>query len=85
MQQLFIDEAGRVLIPAEVREQLGLSPTVALQLTVENGRIVLAPPGIEPRMHRINGVLVVDTELLADPDHVLNEVREERVRKLSGL
>jgi len=41
-----IDKYGRVLIPKEVREKMGLKPGTTLDLIVRNNEIVLRPRDI---------------------------------------
>ena len=38
-----IDELGRVVLPLEVRKELGLPAGSGVEVTVENGRIILEP------------------------------------------
>ena len=54
-----IDRAGRVVIPAEVRERLGLTPGTVLNLVVEgfSVRLMRAVPG--PELSERGGRLVV--------------------------
>jgi AbrB family looped-hinge helix DNA binding protein len=47
-----IDKAGRVVIPAGVRERLGLLPGTALDITVEDAWIRLAVAAPPPRLVR---------------------------------
>ena len=41
-----IDRAGRVVIPKDQRERVGLTDKV--EITIENDRIVIAPPAVTP-------------------------------------
>ena len=42
--ELKLDEKGRVMIPREVREALGIKPGESLRLTVEGDKMVLTRP-----------------------------------------
>lgn len=53
-----IDRAGRVVIPAPVRERLGLRPGTRLDLSVEDGGVRLAPTASPPELVTRNGRLV---------------------------
>ncbi len=45
-----LDKQGRVLIPAEIREQLGLEPGGTLLMRVEGERLILWTPAAGWRM-----------------------------------
>jgi len=53
-----IDKAGRVVIPAAVRERLGLQPGTPLELSVEDAGIRLTPSAQPPALVRKGGRLV---------------------------
>jgi len=53
-----IDRAGRVVIPALVRERLGLRPGTRLDLSVEDGGVRLAPTASPPQLVTRHGRLV---------------------------
>ncbi|UFP96116.1 AbrB/MazE/SpoVT family DNA-binding domain-containing protein [Gloeobacter morelensis] len=84
MDTLTLDRFGRILIPKKVRDQLGLSAADKLDLEVRDGVILLAPIQQEPKVYYKGGVLVVDSEPIGDLTAVIQELREERIRKLGG-
>ncbi len=53
-----IDKAGRVVIPAAVRERLGLRAGTTLELSVEDAAIRLAPAAPRPEIVKRRGRLV---------------------------
>jgi AbrB family looped-hinge helix DNA binding protein len=53
-----IDKAGRLVIPAAIREKLGLKPGTELDLIVEDGSVRLARRVPGPRLVRRGGRLV---------------------------
>jgi AbrB family looped-hinge helix DNA binding protein len=53
-----IDKAGRVVIPAAVRERLGLRAGTPLDLSVEDAAIRLVPAAPRPELVRRRGRLV---------------------------
>jgi AbrB family looped-hinge helix DNA binding protein len=53
-----IDKAGRVVIPASIRERLGLRPGTPLEVDVEQGTIRLAPAVAPPKLVRKGARLV---------------------------
>ena len=78
-----IDKAGRVVIPAIVRERLGLVPGTPLTVTADDGVVTLSPAVPPPRLVRRHGRLVarpvVDRRLLPKID-VAKLIEEERNR-----
>ncbi|MEM2123099.1 MAG: AbrB/MazE/SpoVT family DNA-binding domain-containing protein [Candidatus Bathyarchaeia archaeon] len=67
-----IDRYGRVLIPKEVRERLGLEPNTALELIVKGGEIVLRPRSmdLEGRIDELSEYLMREV-----PEAFVNEPR----------
>jgi AbrB family looped-hinge helix DNA binding protein len=53
-----IDKAGRIVIPAGVRERLGLRAGTPLELSVEDAAIRLAPAAAPPQLVKRRGRLV---------------------------
>ena len=53
-----IDKAGRVVIPASVRERAGLTPGTTLELSVDEFGIRLERVADGPRIVRVSGRLV---------------------------
>jgi AbrB family looped-hinge helix DNA binding protein len=53
-----IDKAGRVVIPASIRQRLGLRPGTPLEVTVEDASIRLAPTASPPQLVKRRGRLV---------------------------
>lgn len=78
-----IDKAGRVVIPAIVRERLGLVPGTPLTVTADDGAVTLAPVVTPPRLVARRGWLVArpvgDRRKLPKID-VAKLIEEERNR-----
>jgi AbrB family looped-hinge helix DNA binding protein len=53
-----IDKAGRVVIPASIRERAGLMPGAALEITVDDTGIRLQRVAARPRLVRVGRRLV---------------------------
>lgn len=53
-----IDKAGRVVIPAAVRERAGLRPGTVLEITVDELGVRLEPRAPGPRLVRVGRRLV---------------------------
>lgn len=78
-----IDKAGRVVIPKQVRDELGLVAGTELNLEQEGDKLTLATLPRKSRMYRKNGVLVFRGEgtlTVEDVNRVVEEMREERHR-----
>ncbi|RLI09082.1 hypothetical protein DRO42_05190 [Candidatus Bathyarchaeota archaeon] len=44
MEEVTVDDRGRILIPKEIRDRLGLKPGSGARLEVERGRLIITPP-----------------------------------------
>lgn len=81
---LRIDQAGRVVIPKDVRRRHLLHPGTEFELIEEGERLVLQPIAIEDAgLTEVDGLLVFTGHLTGPvPDH--REVLEGRIRRLAG-
>lgn len=84
MELLTIDESGRVLIPQQVRDQLGINTPAQLSLEIREGRIILQPIPKEPEIYYEEGVLVVKTEPIENLETIIDELRDERINELTS-
>jgi AbrB family looped-hinge helix DNA binding protein len=78
-----IDKAGRVVIPAAVRERAGLSPGTALEVTVDELGIRLERVAAGPRLVKVGRRLVARPTVGADARPSIDVaalVEEERNR-----
>lgn len=84
MDILTVDQLGRVQLPANVREQLGLADSTQLKLAVQDGKIILEPLLQQPQVYYEGKVLVVQSEPTGSLD-MINDLREERItEQISG-
>ncbi|MBV9387590.1 MAG: AbrB/MazE/SpoVT family DNA-binding domain-containing protein [Chroococcidiopsidaceae cyanobacterium CP_BM_ER_R8_30] len=81
MKLLTIDESGRVLIPKQVREQLGINTPAQLSLEIKEGQIILQPIPQEPENYLEEGILVVKTEPIKNWKTIIDKLREERINE----
>lgn len=44
MEEASVDDRGRILIPKEIRDMLGMDPGSGVRLEVEGGKLVVTPP-----------------------------------------
>lgn len=61
-----IDKAGRVVIPAALRERAGFSPGSELEVTEDSGGIRIERVAAGPRLVKISGRLVARPTVSAD-------------------
>ncbi len=85
-----IDRAGRVVIPKTIRELAGLSAGQELQVEWRDGKVDLQPVRREAKLVRRGRRYVLaappGTPPLSDDvvRRTLEEIREERIRRVSG-
>lgn len=83
---LQMDEQGRVLIPEELREALGLRPGETLDAEVEGGRLVLRPQGTGAELVEFEGRLVIKTaQPIKTSSDLAGETRFQRATDLLDL
>ncbi len=81
-----IDKSGRIVIPKEMREELGLTPDQPLSIEQTQGGLVLKPQ-TGGRMIERDGIWSYQPVSAQPFDAVdlIREMREERARDISGL
>jgi AbrB family looped-hinge helix DNA binding protein len=80
--QTTIDSAGRIVVPKALRDALGVIPGQALDLEVQDGRLVIEIPPTPMRLeHREGGVVAVPLRPL--PPLTADQVRQtlEQIRR----
>ena len=78
-----IDKAGRVVIPAAIRERAGLTPGTELEITVDEFGVRLERVAAGPRLIKVGRRLVARPTVPADSRPTLDVatlVEEERNR-----
>ncbi len=77
-----IDKVGRIVVPKETRQRLGLSPNTELEIVDHPNGLLLRVLDAQPSLIKLNGLLVHQgrAEDGADLDRVLESVREERLQ-----
>jgi AbrB family looped-hinge helix DNA binding protein len=82
-----IDQAGRVVLPKKLRDDLHLSPGDTLDLSVQGDAVTLRPRRGASPMLKKQGVWVFSTGRPMTSDETaeaLHDIREQRDRKNAG-
>ncbi len=82
--KLRMDPAGRIVFPKPLRQRLGLEDAAELEAVEQPDGLLLRPVKQKPSMLRVGGVWVHQgvAEPGTDWQHVVEEVREERLRTI---
>lgn len=88
-----LDDYGRIVIPKEVRDKLGIRSGSSLEVCVEREggtevAITLKPKGQEPALQRKGELLVHSGSLTEEDFDVVEQIRSgrrKRTRKHAGL
>jgi AbrB family looped-hinge helix DNA binding protein len=79
-----IDRFGRVVIPKQIREDLGLEAGESLVIEGRSEGILLRPAREATGLRRKGRVLVFSGTETGDPGDLVRRVRDERLHKLVG-
>ncbi len=73
-----IDEAGRVVLPAALREAVGLTPGMEVEVRLSDGRIEIEPETLPVELVRRGRLLVAVPKIPVEPltSEVVNETRQ---------
>jgi len=79
-----MDQAGRVVLPKKLRERFRLQGGDTLALEVKGDAIQLRPQKAKTRLERMNGVLVLLSEMsLPEGRDLVAESRDERIDEIA--
>ena len=77
-----IDRFGRVVVPKKVRDDLGLTPNVALEVEEGSNEIVLHPKLEDSFVISKKGVLVVRAKATESIEYFLEKDRRNRIKHI---
>lgn len=80
-----LDRFGRIVIPKQMRDDLGLAPGAVLKVEGRQEGILLKPVEEAPCLAHEGSVLVFTGEAQGDLEAAIQHVRDERSRKLAGF
>ena len=78
-----VDKFGRMVIPKPMREELGIGPGTKVELSQQEGKVVVEPIQDQPNWVEKDGILVFTGELLEDIDIVelIDRERQKRIEQ----
>jgi AbrB family looped-hinge helix DNA binding protein len=77
-----VSTKGQLVIPAAIREQLGIRPGTRVALRVEGGQMILDPQSLEAKLRRIRATRGYTAGGPSGTDILLEDRRIEREREL---
>jgi AbrB family looped-hinge helix DNA binding protein len=77
-----LDRFGRVIIPKNLREDMGLEPGVVLHVEKHGEKILLQPVQGEPQVVDKKGIMVFTGGAVGDVGSALREHRRSRLKKV---
>lgn len=77
-----LDRFGRIIIPKDVRDDMGLEAGAVLQIEKQGEKIVLQPLQGEPQVVEKNGILVFTGAAVGDVSQAVHEHRRRRLKRI---
>ncbi len=80
-----IDRAGRLILPKEMRDRLGISAGTEFEVQEEDNKIILKPVPRDPEVivHKDGSLVIAGGQ--SDPNvdivKLIHDLREERIKK----
>jgi AbrB family looped-hinge helix DNA binding protein len=76
-----VSTKGQLVIPAAIREELGIEPGTRVAIRREGGRVILDPQGLPAKLRRIDEMMGYTAGGPSMTDELLEERRRERERE----
>ena len=80
--EIILDKSGRVVIPKEIRDDLGLKPGEVLHVEIFEDEVILKPLRGETPLYVKDGVLIFSGTATGNIKDAISTQREERFRKV---
>jgi AbrB family looped-hinge helix DNA binding protein len=81
--KVYLDAAGRVVVPKKIRERFRLRGGDTLTLEVKGDAIELRPQQPTAQLRRVNGVLVLVSDMSVPLEgNLVAESRDERIHEI---
>ena len=78
-----LDRFGRIVIPKDVRDDMGLEAGAVFQIEKEGEKIILQAVHGEPKIKEKNGILVFTGRPVGDVEAALHQHRKRRIKKMA--
>lgn len=78
-----VSTKGQMVIPASIREELGIEPGTRVAIRVEGGRIVVDPQSLTAKLRLIDAMQGCTAGLPSGTDILLEDRRLEREQELA--
>ena len=78
-----LDRFGRLVIPKEIRDKLGLKPGAEIDIGDNGNEVIVKPLGDETPLEMEDGVLVYSGVATADLADAVRKHREDRLSKVA--
>jgi AbrB family looped-hinge helix DNA binding protein len=84
MEQIFttVSSKGQMVIPAAIREAMGIEPGTRIAIRVEGEKLILSPQSIAAKLRIINELYGCTAGGPSMTDMLLEERRQDRIREL---
>lgn len=77
-----VSSKGQLVIPAAIRQQLGIKPGTRVAVRIDGGQMILDPQNIEAKIRRIKSMRGYTAGGPSGTDILLDDRRLEREREL---
>ena len=77
-----VSTKGQLVIPASIREELGIEPGTRVAIRVDGGQVILDPQSIDAKLRRIKSMRGYTAGGASGTDILLEDRRIEREREL---
>lgn len=78
-----VDKFGRIVIPKEMRADLGISPGTVIVIEGSAEEITIRPLPEQPVIYNKKGILVARSKMTGDIESHIKKLRSERIISLS--
>ena len=79
-----LDRFGRLVVPKDIRDRLGLRPGSEIEIDEKENEVVLKPVEHEPSLRVKGGVLVFSGTATGDLRGAVRAHREERMQRVAS-